>query len=314
MKLHLKRVAVIALLASALNSFASERPNVVIIYGDDVGYADISVNGSTMIQTPNIDKLASEGISFTDGHCTSSTCSPSRFSMLTGVYDFRYRIGILSPTSPLCIPTDIMTLPKMFKKAGYETGIIGKWHLGIGAKRGAADWNGEVKPGPVELGFNRSFIIPTTNDRVPCVYLDGHRVVNLDPNDPIFIANKPTEDIPAAMKHSTRYPIGRENPETMTYYGTSHNGHNDSVINGIGRTGFMVGGKSALWNDEDMADVFMAETKKFIETNKDKPFFLYFSSQDIHAPRTPHKRFQAKPSWGIAATSWCSLTGAPAKS
>lgn len=306
-KMPLRQVTVIALLASALNSFAAERPNVVIIYGDDVGYGDISVNGSTKIKTPNIDMLASEGISFTDGHCTASTCSPSRFSMLTGVHDFRHRIGILSPTSPLCIATDILTLPRMFKKAGYETGIIGKWHLGIGAEKSVADWNGEVKPGPVELGFDHSFIIPSTNDRVPCVYLDGHRVVNLEPKDPIFVANKPTEDIPKEMKHSTRYPIARENPESMTYYTTDHDQHMDTVINGIGRIGFMVGGKSAIWDDETMADVFVEETKAFIRKNRDGPFFLFFSSQDIHAPRAPHKRFQGKTDLGYRGDAMVQL-------
>lgn len=264
-----------------------ERPNVVIIYGDDVGYGDVGAYGAKMIPTPNIDRLAEEGLLFTDGHCSASTCSPSRYSMLTGIYGFRDGVHILPPNAPLSISTEILTLPKLFKQAGYETGVVGKWHLGIGAKGVPVDWNGEVKPGPVELGFNTSFLLPSTNDRVPCVYLEGHRVLNLDPADPLYVdARRPVNH-----KGSTAYPDAKKNPAAMTFYKSTH-GHNNSVINGIGRIGYMAGGKSALWSDEDMADVFLERAKNYIETNKDKPFFLYFASQDVHVPRVPHPRFR----------------------
>lgn len=98
---------------------AQERPNVVIIYGDDVGYGDVGAYGSKLIPTPNIDRLAREGLMLTDGHCTASTCSPSRFALLTGVYGFRCDMGIVSPNAPLSIPTDILTMPKLFKKGGF---------------------------------------------------------------------------------------------------------------------------------------------------------------------------------------------------
>ena len=112
----------ITLLSQSL--FSKEHPNVVIIYGDDVGYGDVGVNGSTKIPTPYIDKIASQGISFTDGHCTAATCTPSRYSMLTGLYGFREGVRILPPNAPLCIPTNILTLPKLFKKAGYNLSLI----------------------------------------------------------------------------------------------------------------------------------------------------------------------------------------------
>lgn len=293
--LALAWVAAPAVCLMASDASAQRPPNVVLIIGDDVGYGDVGVYGSKLIPTPNIDRLANEGIRFTDGHCTSSTCSPSRFALLSGVHEFRHGIGILSPTAPLCIPTDIMTMPKMFQKAGYKTAAIGKWHLGIGAKGETVDWNGVVTPGPLEIGFDESFILPTTNDRVPCVYLEGHHVVGLDPADPIAIHSTQPVKPSTETESSTTYPNGHKNPELMTAYNAA-DGHSDTVINGIGRIGYMVGGKSALWKDEDMADVLMDRTKKFLGENKEKPFFLYFASQDIHVPRFPHERFRGKTS------------------
>lgn len=277
--------------ATSISLLASDQPNVVFIYGDDVGYGDVGAYGAEKIPTPNIDRLAQEGIQFLDGHCSAATCTPSRFSMLTGLYGFRKGVAILPPNAPLCIPTDILTLPKMFKKAGYDTAVIGKWHLGIGQKGVVTNWNGDVKPGPIEIGFDYSFLLPSTNDRVPCVYVENHRVVNLDPNDPLYVGKKPK-----GFK-GTVYPDAKKDKASMTYYPSSH-GHNNSVINGIGRIGYQWGGKSALWNDETMADEFVNQAKKYIATKKDKPFFLYFASQDIHVPRAPHPRFQGKTTLG----------------
>lgn len=285
MKLRLLLCSIFAI--SALQ--AVEKPNVVIIYGDDVGYGDVGVYGSKLIPTPNLDKLAGEGLMFTDGHCSAATCTPSRFSMLTGIHGFRHGVRILAPNAPMTIKPDMFTLPQLFKKAGYHTGVVGKWHLGIGEKGTDVDWNSDVKPGPLELGFDYSFLLPSTNDRVPCVYLENHRVVNLDPKDPLFVGKKPPEGV-----ESTVYPDGQSDPSAMTYYKSTH-GHNQSVINGIGRIGKMWGGKAALWNDETMADVFVEKAKNWLgERKKDEPFFLYFSSQDIHVPRAPNPRFKGK--------------------
>lgn len=290
----MKKLLITAFAATALHATAADRPNVVFIYGDDVGYGDVGAYGSKLIPTPNIDKLASEGIMFTDGHCSAATCTPSRFSLLTGVHGFRHGVSVLPPDAPLTISTEALTLPKMFKKVGYNTAVIGKWHLGIGQKGKKVDWNADVKPGPLEVGFDYSFLLPSTNDRVPCVYVKNHRVVNLDPKDPLYVTKKPDNF------SGTEYPDGRKNPEAMTYYKSTH-GHNNSVINGIGRIGYMWGGKSALWNDEEMSDVFVKEAKEYIAKQKDsgEPFFLYFASQDIHVPRAPHPRFQGKTKLGF---------------
>lgn len=284
-------------------TYAAKKPNVIIIYGDDVGYGDLGVLGSKKIPTPNLDQLAAQGLVFTDGHCPASTCSASRFAMLTGQLAHRRNIRILGPTSPLPITSNDYTLPNLFQDAGYKTAVIGKWHLGLGAPGIPTNWNGAVKPGPLEIGFDYSFLLPNTNDRVPCVYLENHHVVNLDPNDPISLTKK---DDP----RSTEYPDARVNPEAMTYYPSSH-GHNNTVINGIGRIGVMYGGKKALWNDETMADEFVIRTKKFISShlkeNKDKPFFLYFASQDIHVPRVPHPRFRGKSELGYRGDAMVQL-------
>ena len=288
----MKKYFLIILTFLSQTLFAQDHPNVVIVYGDDVGYGDIGVNGSTKIPTPYIDKIASEGILFTDGHCTAATCTPSRYSMLTGKYGFREGVRILPPNAPMCIPTDVLTLPKLFKKAGYNTAVVGKWHLGLGNKNSQVNWNADVKPGPLEVGFEYSFLLPSTNDRVPCVYVENYRVVNLDPKDPLYVGTAPQNH------KSTIYPYGRTNPESETYYPGDHQ-HSETVINGIGRIGKMWGGKSALWNDETMADEFVNQAKKYLsKQSKKKPFFLYFSSQDIHVPRAPHPRFQGKTKLG----------------
>ena len=276
------------LVTSPFAAPATEKPNVVIIYGDDVGYGDVGAYGATLIPTPNIDRLAREGLIFTDGHCTAATCTPSRFSLLTGIHGFRHGVRILAPNAPLKIKPEMFTLPQLFKKAGYATAVIGKWHLGIGDGETPVDWNADVEPGPLEVGFDYCFLLPSTNDRVPCVYVENHRVVGLDPKDPLFVGKKP-EGV-----ECTEYPDGKKNREAMTYYESSH-GHNNSVINGIGRIGRQWGGKSALWNDETMADEFVKQAKKYLASRAEgEPFFLFFSSQDIHVPRAPHPRFKGK--------------------
>tara|TARA_R110002049_G_scaffold309268_1_gene519562 strand:+ start:84558 stop:86255 length:1698 start_codon:yes stop_codon:yes gene_type:complete len=282
---------------------ASNLPNVVVIYGDDVGFGDVGVNGATLIPTPNIDRLASQGLNFSDAHSSSSTCTPSRFSLLTGVHAFRHKIRILPPNARLVVPTDSPTLATIFKQAGYTTGIVGKWHLGLGTEGEPVDWNGDVKPGPLELGFDESFLIPSTNDRVPCVFLKNHRVAGLSEDDPLFVS-RTLGDV--QRDGSTQYPDGMTNRDAMTYYQSS-NGHKNSVINGIGRIGYMSGGESALWNDETIADVLVKEANDFIARQKSEPFFLFYSSQDIHVPRTPNRRFKGKSQLGYRGDAMVQL-------
>jgi arylsulfatase A-like enzyme len=262
-------------------------PNILLIYADDLGYGDLSCYGATKIKTPNIDKVASQGLLFTNAHATSATCTPSRYSMLTGEYAWRKKgTGIAAGNASLLIDTTRLTLPAVLRSASYNTAVIGKWHLGLGTGEGP-QWNGKVKPGPLELGFNQSFIIPATVDRVPCVYVEGHDVVSLDPKDPIQVSYKePVGD----------WPTGLSNPELLKMK-PSH-GHNQTIVNGISRIGYMSGGKAALWKDEDIAHVLVERSVRFLEENKSRPFFLYLSTHDIHVPRAPHQTFAGKSGLG----------------
>lgn len=274
------------------------RPNIIVIYADDLGFGDLSSYGATELKTPNFDRISNEGIRFTNGYATSATCTPSRYALLSGEYPWRNKKAhILPGNAPLLFDTSKQTLPSMLKGAGYKTAVIGKWHLGLGGEN--LDWNGEVAPGPNEVGFDYSYIMASTNDRVPTVYVENHKVVRLDPNDPIEVSYK--ENFPGE-------PTGRENPELLKIH-PSH-GHDMSIHNGISRIGYMRGGKSALNIDENMADTILFRSKEFITENKDTPFFLFYALHQPHVPRVPHPRFAGKSGMGprgdvILEADWC---------
>lgn len=266
----------------------NRKPNIVLIYTDDLGYGDVSCYGSSAIATPNIDRLAKNGVRFTNTHATSATCTPSRFSLLTGKYAWRKEgTGIAPGDATLLIPVATTTLPGMLQKAGYNTAVIGKWHLGLGDAKGA-DWNGKITPGPIEIGFNYSFLIPATGDRVPCVFVENHQVVNLDKNDPIKVSYAGPVDPNA--------PTGKKNPELLKMQ-PSH-GHDMTIVNGVSRIGYMSGGNAALWKDEDFANMLVQKAEAYINQQKSNPFFLYFSTHDIHVPRMPNARFVGKSGMG----------------
>jgi arylsulfatase A-like enzyme len=285
--LYFVLLAAFTLLTCVSYSKKTPFPNIVIIYADDLGFGDVSCYGAVRIITPNIDRLATQGLRFTNAHCTSSTCTPSRYSLLTGEYAWRKSgTGVLTGDAPAIINPGRTTIASVLRKAGYTTGAVGKWHLGLGPA-GGANWNGEITCGPMDIGFDYNFIIPATGDRVPCVFVENRKVVNLDPSDPIRVSfNEPilTE------------PTGKDHPELLKMR-PSH-GHDMTIINGISRIGYMSGGKSARWIDENIADVITDKAVKFIEDNKDKPFFLYFSTHDIHVPRVPANRFACKSGLG----------------
>ena len=252
---------------------AAPLPNVVFIYADDLGYGDVSCYGATKVQTPNIDRLASAGRRFTNAHAPAATCTPSRYALLTGEYAWRKPgTNVLPGDARLIIDPRRTTLPSMMKRAGYTTGVVGKWHVGLGA--GSLDWNGVITPGPKEVGFDESFIIPATGDRVPCVYVENGRVANLDPADPISVSYS----TPVGNE-----PTGKDHPELLRMGLTQ--GHDKTIVNGISRIGYMSGGQKARWIDTDIADTLTTKAVSFIERHQQAPFFLYFATHDIHVPR-----------------------------
>lgn len=278
--------------------------NVVIIYADDLGFGDLGCYGSRKIDTPNLDRLCAEGLKFTNAYSTSAVCTPARFSILTGRYPFRNDQAHILPGDAGCIiKRELDTVPKLFQRAGYHTGIVGKWHLGLGDGSKPIDWNQEINLTPIDLGFEESFIFPATADRVPCVFLEGRSVVNLDPKDPIEVsyeAESPFEDIPTYYK----------NPELLRV--RSSHGHDKSIVNGIGRIGYMRGGSKAVWKDEELAETFLNRAKQFISDScrAEKPFFLYYALHQPHVPRVPSARFEGATGLGprgdvIAELDWC---------
>ena len=292
----------IGILFSVVEScLAAQHPNIVVIYVDDLGYGDVGCYGARNVRTPNIDRIASEGCRFTDGHSSAATCTPSRYSLLTGEYAWRLQgTGIAPGDANAIIKPGRVTLPTILQQAGFRSAVIGKWHLGLG--EGPIDWNKPISPGPLEIGFDESFIIPATGDRVPCVYVANHDVVGLEANDPISVSFR---------ERIGDDPTGLDNPELLKV--EWDHGHNSTIVNGISRIGFMSGGNAARWVDEDMADVITTQAKSFIDrhvaSHSRQPFFLYFNPHDIHVPRVPHPRFVGSTSMGprgdvIAELDW----------
>ncbi len=296
-------VLLLSLVASCNNPQAQspatpELPNIVVIYLDDLGYGDVSAYGATEISTPHMDRLAHGGVRFTNGYASSATCTPSRYALLTGMYPWRNKEAkILPGTAPLVIDTAQLTLAKLLKSKGYHTGVVGKWHLGLGS--GEVNWNEQIAPGPNQVGFDYSYIMAATQDRVPTVYIENGFVAGLDPKDPIQVDYE---------QNFEGEPTGKDNPELLRM--PWHHGHNNSIVNGIPRIGFMKGGKAAQWKDEQMADHFLSKAQAYVKAYKEEPFFLYYALQQPHVPRTPHPRFVGRSGMGprgdvILEADWC---------
>lgn len=268
------------------------RPNVIIILADDLGYGDLGCYGAKNVKTPNVDRLASQGIRFTDTHAIAATSTPSRYSILTGEYAWRRPDTDIAPgDAGMIIKPQQYTMADMFRSQGYRTCAIGKWHLGLGDKTGGQDWNAPLPASLSDIGFDYHYIMAATADRVPCVFIEDGQVANYDPSAPIEVSYK---------QNFKGEPTGKDNPELLyNLKATPGCGHNQSIVNGIGRIGYMKGGGKALWKDENIADSITAHAIDFIKANKNNPFFMYFATNDVHVPRFPHPRFRGKSGMGL---------------
>lgn len=245
---------------------ATEKPNVIIINVDDLGYGDIGVYGATQIRTPNIDKLAQEGMRFTDAHAASAVCSPSRYALITGEYPARHDFWLpVFAKTPLVLDPQKPTIANIMKDAGYATAIIGKWHLGFGNDE-PVDWNKPLKPGPLEMGFDYYFGVPVLNSHPPFVYVENHHVLGLTPDDPLVYGKK---------------AVTREFDEKFDY----------SVIGG-GHAAH------ALYEDRKVGTLLTEKAITWLEGHKAEPFFLYFATTNIHHPFTPAPQFIGTSSTG----------------
>ncbi len=238
----------------------TDRPNIVLIYTDDLGYGDVGCYGATKVKTPHIDRLAREGRRFTDAHSASAACTPSRYALLTGEYPFRINNwGPIFGRIGLIIDPAKTTLASSLKRKDYATAVLGKWHLGFGTK--TPDWNGELKPGPLELGFDYYFGIPTVNSHAPYVWVENHRVLGLDPADPLVFGGVPPTKL---------FPEKIIEAQAMSGAKAAHD----------------------LYQDEQLGTVLTRKAVAWIREKRGTPFFLYFATPQIHHPFTPHPRFQ----------------------
>lgn len=295
-----QKLLTLALLSSAIphsqkiiaqtSENVKDKPNVIIILADDLGYGDVECYGAKNVLTPNINRLAQSGIRFTNGHAVAATSTPSRYSLLTGEYAWRREgTDVAAGNAGMIIKPSQFTMADMFKSRGYATCAIGKWHLGLGDKDGEQDWNAPLPESLGDLGFDYHYIMAATADRVPCVFIENGAVANYDQSQPIEVSYR---------QNFEGEPTGRKNPELLYNMRSSH-GHDMSIVNGIGRIGYMKGGGKALWKDENLADSILTHAVKFIEKHKKEPFFMYFATNDVHVPRFPHERFRGKNKMGV---------------
>ena len=273
-------LAPVVSLKAALAPQPGSKPNIVFILADDLGYGDLGCYGATKVKTPNIDRLAQEGMRFSAAHSPASVCTPSRYNLMTGRYCWRTWAGhgTVWANDPLLIEEGRLTVASLLQHAGYFTGCVGKWHLGFG-RPGTAGWddrlgpdfNAELRPGPLEVGFDYFHGMPAVGQH-PNIFIEGRRVVGLDPGDPIRFINDPR---PEYQVEYAKRP--RTSPTNLQ----------------------MASGKSAEYRFEDAALQLTQRAVAYIEQHHETPFFLYLAHRNIHSPLRPNARFKGTSEIGL---------------
>lgn len=284
------KLKLLTILANIANiALAQDRPNVIFLVADDLGYGDLGCYGAKNVETPNADAVAATGLRFTQAHASAATSTPSRYSILTGQYPWRKPgTNVLPGNAGLIIAPGQYTVGRLFQDAGYATAAIGKWHLGLGSQAGQQDWNGTLDHTPRHIGFDYHYIQAATADRVPCVYIEQDTIANRDPRSPIEVSYR--QNFPGE-------PTGRSNPEALKL-AFSH-GHDQTIVDSISRIGYSRGGGRALWRDENIADSIAEHSRRFIMDHRNEPFFMWLCTNDVHVPRWPHERFRGKSPMGL---------------
>ncbi len=261
-------------LLAACAAFGADHPrNIVLILADDLGYGDLSSYGATHFRTPNIDRLAREGLRFTDAHSPHPVCTPTRYGLLTGRYSWRTWAGTSNVWSddPLLIEEGRYTLPQLLREAGYATAIVGKWHLGFGRPgsehwtEAGVDYNQRIAPGPLEVGFDYFFGIPHVGQQ-PHIFIENHRVVGLQPDSPLRLLRD-------------RRWLGRLSYRERVAYPPRHQ---------------FLGGRGALYDHRELAVQLTRRAEDWLREHATEPFFLYFAHRNTHGPIIPHERFRGR--------------------
>ena len=274
------RLLIACLLGAALAPpmAAAERPNILLIYTDDQGYGDVSaLNPDAKFPTPNIDRLAREGVIFTDGHCSDTVCTPSRYGLLTGRYSWRTRLkrGVMGAEGQCLIADNRTTLASFLRDNGYQTAMVGKWHLGMtfSGEKGKRDWSKPVLDGPVDRGFDYFYGIPASMNYGVLTYIENRRI--LDPPT-LWTTRKPNR---IAISD---YRI------TPPYSGTR--GELDLEV-------------APSFDDQEVLSVFTEKAVAWLDryaasADDDDRFFLYLPYTSPHKPVIPVERFQGRSAAG----------------
>ncbi len=278
--IFLSTLMLLILGSCSLSKQEIHKPNIIIIYTDDQGYGDVSaLNPEAKFRTPNIDKLANEGVIFTDGHSSDGVCTPSRYSLLTGRYSWRTSLkkGVLSSDGPCLIEEDRMTIASLLSENGYKTAMIGKWHLQMefeGSKGKQRDWSKPFTEGPIERGFDYYFGIPASMNYGVLTYLENNRV--LDP--PTLWTKKKNDITPRTYRMTPPYETELQEGKQWVEVAPS-------------------------FNDELVLETFAAKALEYINASAEdakngKPFFLYFPLTSPHLPHCTHPDFQGQSDCG----------------